>query len=84
MRKDRIITQLTDALSPRDIEVRDVSSDHHGHAGWSEAGETHFEVAINSPLFDGKSRIDAHRMVNDALAEEFASGLHALKIKIIR
>jgi len=26
----------------------------------------------------------AHRLVNDALAEELAGGLHALQIKIIR
>ncbi|MCE2517811.1 MAG: BolA family transcriptional regulator [Alphaproteobacteria bacterium] len=82
-RQDRIITALNAALSPRHLEVRDVSAQHHGHGGWREGGETHFEVDIASPEFDAMTRIAAHRMVNDALADELASGLHALQIKII-
>ena len=64
--------------------MRDVSHQHHGHAGWREGGETHFEVDITSALFDGQTRVAAHRMVNDALAEELNAGLHALQIKIIK
>lgn len=82
-RQDRIISQLNETLKPLELAVRDVSAQHHGHAGWREGGETHFEVDIKSQEFDGKSRVDAHRMVNDALADELASGLHALQIKII-
>jgi len=83
-RQDRIIAQLTAALAPTALEVRDVSHQHHGHAGWREGGETHFEVDIASPAFQGQTRVMAHRLVNDALAEELAGGLHALQIKIIR
>jgi stress-induced morphogen len=49
-----------------------------------EGGETHFEVDIRAPSLEGLSRIDAHRRVNDALAEELATGLHALQIRILR
>lgn len=83
-RQDRIINLLQNALSPSVLEVRDVSHQHHGHAGWREGGETHFEVDIASPQFEGQTRVAAHRMVNDALAEELAQGLHALQIKIIK
>ena len=83
-RQDRIINLLQNALSPSVLEVRDVSHQHHGHAGWREGGETHFEVDITSPQFEGQTRVAAHRMVNDALAEELAQGLHALQIKIIK
>ena len=83
-RHDRIISQLETVLSPTALDVRDVSHQHHGHAGWREGGETHFEVDIASPNFAGLTRVAAHRMVNDALASELASGLHALQIKIIR
>lgn len=83
-RQDRIINLLQNALSPSVLEVRDVSHQHHGHAGWREGGETHFEVDIASPQFEGQTRVAAHRMVNDALVEELAQGLHALQIKIIK
>lgn len=82
-RETRIREKLTQALEPTLLDVRDVSYQHHGHAGWREGGETHFEVDISSPQFTGKNRVAAHRLVNDALADEMASGLHALQIKII-
>lgn len=49
--------------------------------GASDAGETHFFVEIASAMFTGKSRVDAQRLVNEALDEEFKSGLHALRMK---
>jgi BolA protein len=33
-----------------------------------------------SAAFDGKSRIEQHRMINQALAEELAERVHALSI----
>jgi BolA protein len=77
-------TRLRAEFSPAELSVRDVSAQHHGHAGWREGGETHFEVDIRAPSLEGLSRIDAHRRVNDALAEELATGLHALQIRILR
>lgn len=42
----------------------------------------HYEVAIVSDLFNGKSRIDRQRMVMDAFAEELKTGeVHALTIQ---
>jgi BolA protein len=34
-----------------------------------------------SPAFEGKSRIERHRMINAALAAELAGSVHALAIK---
>jgi BolA family transcriptional regulator, general stress-responsive regulator len=34
-----------------------------------------------SPAFEGKSRIERHRMINAALAGELAGSVHALAIK---
>ena len=82
-RETRIREKLTNSLKPTVLDVRDVSNEHHGHAGWNESGETHFEVDIASPEFEGKIRVSAHRLVNDVLLDEFDSGLHALQIKII-
>jgi BolA protein len=77
---ERIERKLRVELAPDALEVTDDSAKHHGHAGWREGGETHFSVAIVSAAFAGKSRIDRHRLVNKALAEELAGSVHALAI----
>jgi len=77
---ERITRKLTEAFAPQQLEVIDESHQHHGHGGWREGGETHFRVNIVSDAFAGKSRIDRHRMVNAALAEELAERVHALAI----
>lgn len=77
---ERIAGKLEAQLSPQQLRVIDESHQHHGHAGWREGGETHFRVEIVSPAFAGKSRLDRHRLVNAALAEELADRVHALAI----
>lgn len=77
---DRIAGKLTAGLAPTQLKVIDESHQHHGHAGWREGGETHFRVEIISPAFAGKSRLERHRLVNAALAEELAGRVHALAI----
>lgn len=77
---DPIIKILTDAFSPLELEVVDESDRHKGHAGWRPEGGTHFRVRIVAEAFRSKSRLDIHRMINAALADELASGVHALAI----
>jgi BolA protein len=79
--RDRIAGKLTKALAPERLEVIDDSHRHAGHAGARPGGETHFAVHIVSPAFRGKSRLDRHRMVNEALASELKDGVHALAIR---
>lgn len=79
--KDTITSKLRDAFGPERIEVADESHLHEGHAGHRAGGETHFRVHIVSQRFEGKSRIERHRMVNEALAVELADRVHALAIK---
>ena len=78
--RERIERKLTAEFAPRELTVTDDSHKHHGHAGWREGGETHFSVAVLSQVFAGKSRIERHRLINAALAEELAGGVHALAI----
>jgi BolA protein len=80
-RAERIRAALTSSFAPEQLEVEDESARHKGHAGASPAGETHFRILIVSARFAGMNRIARHRAVTDALATEFASGLHALSIK---
>ncbi len=79
--QDWISATLRERLKPISLSVVDESHQHVGHGGWREGGETHFRLDIVSAAFQGKSRVERHRMVNDLLAEAFARGLHALAIK---
>ena len=79
--KDWITTTLNERLKPSRLEVEDESHRHAGHAGWREAGETHFRIDMVSEAFEGKSRVERHRLVNEALAGAFERGLHALAIR---
>jgi BolA protein len=65
---------------PAVLTVTDDSARHAGHAGARAGGETHYTIHLVSEVFRGKSRIDRHRVVNAAVAAEFASGLHALAL----
>lgn len=77
-----IRTKLTAALNPLRLEIVDESARHAGHAGMQghggTGGETHFRLAIVSPLFEGHSRVTRQRMVYDVLAHELAHGVHAI------
>jgi BolA protein len=73
--------KLTRVFRPQMLDVIDESHLHAGHAGSHPQGESHFRVKIVSEAFTGKSRLDAHRMVNEALADELASRVHALAIQ---
>jgi BolA family transcriptional regulator, general stress-responsive regulator len=77
---ERIAQKLRGAFSPRHLEVVDESHKHAGHAGARPGGETHFRVRIVAAVFDGKGRLDRHRLVNEALADELAGPVHALSI----
>ena len=79
--RDHITNKLSEAFTPESLDVTDESHLHEGHAGHRPGGETHFRVYIVSQAFEGKSRIERHRMINAALAAELAGSLHALAIK---
>jgi BolA protein len=78
--KDVIINKLREAFLPESLDVTDESHLHEGHAGHRPGGETHFRVYIVSPAFEGKSRVERHRMINAVLAAELAGSVHALAI----
>jgi BolA protein len=81
MRTADLITQkLTEAFSPQSRRVEDESQKHEGHAGARPGGQTHYRVYIVSQAFKGKTRLQRHRMINEALVEELAGGIHALAL----
>ncbi|MEO9167614.1 MAG: BolA family protein [Aestuariivirga sp.] len=71
------------ALAPHALQVIDESNQHIGHAGAHPSGESHFRVRISSQAFAGKSLLQKHRMVNEAVAEELKSRVHALAIEVL-
>ncbi len=81
-RQSRIAEILQKAFAPERLEVEDDSARHAGHAGARTGGETHFNVRMAAAGFEGLSRVARSRAVNEALAEEFATGLHALSLTL--
>jgi BolA protein len=78
--RDLIMEKLTNTFKPLHINVVDESHHHVGHSGHRPGGQTHFRVYIVAEAFKGKSRLERHRMVNDTLANELRTGVHALAI----
>ena len=77
----RISAKLAHAFQPAALQVIDESHHHAGHSGSRPDGESHFRVVIQAEAFRGKSRVEQHRMVNAALAEELKERVHALAIQ---
>ena len=80
--------KLTAALSPDRLELEDDSWRHagHHHDGGMDAqpgGESHFNLTIVSPAFQGQSRVARQRAVNALLKAELAGPVHALSIKAL-
>lgn len=73
-RQKRIFERLTEALSPQHLEVENESHLHSVPVN----SETHFKVLVVSAEFEGQSRIERQRRVNELLKEELRTGLHAL------
>ena len=73
--------KLMVALEPTRLDVVNESHLHAGHQSSPGTGESHFRVLIVSPSFTGKSRLERHRLVNAALAEELKGAVHALAVK---
>jgi stress-induced morphogen len=47
-----------------------------------EAGGDHLRAVVTAPQFEGRSRIDQHRLVRAAVRERFEDGsIHALSIQ---
>ncbi len=79
-REQQIRQCLENAFQPTELFLKDQSHLHAGHEG-AKDGRGHFDVTIVSLRFDGKNRLDRHRMVYDALGTLLESDIHALRIK---
>ena len=81
-RAERIRTTLECAFRGARVAVLDDSARHAGHAG-ARNGAGHFIVRVESQEFAGRSRLERHRLVYEALAEMLPSEIHALNIEAV-
>jgi stress-induced morphogen len=64
-----IETRLLAAFPGASVEVTDLTGT-----------EDHFQALVVTPAFDGKSRIEQHKMVYGALGELMNGAIHALAL----
>ena len=76
----RIEAILRGRFHPERLEIRDDSAAHAGHAG-AASGGGHYDVLIVAEEFEGKSLLDRHRLVNQALRDMIGREIHALALK---
>ena len=76
---ERIEKRLA-VLTPDSVELIDDSELHAGHEGAKEGGG-HFQLVVVSPLFEGKSTQQRHRMIHAALGDMLEREIHAVTIK---
>ena len=78
---ERMRAQLA-SLAPVDLAIEDDSARHAGHAG-AASGGGHYNLWMTSPLFEGRSRVERHRLVYDALADLMQREIHALAMVLL-
>lgn len=77
---ERIRLRLSEAFAPDEIEVRDDSALHAGHAG-ARSGGGHYGLRIVASAFAGHGTVARHRMIYEALGDMMKKDIHALAIK---
>lgn len=81
-RVERIRERLREGLDTDEITVADESHKHIGHPG-ARSGLGHFAVRVRSPAFAGKSMIERHRLVYEALGDMMQTDIHAVSIRAL-
>ena len=74
---DYLRAQL-EQLAPVQLDIRDDSASHAGHAGAKSGG--HYVVSIVAARFAGLGTMQRHRLVYDAAGDLMQNGIHALSI----
>ena len=71
MTPDELRKHLEKLAPDTSVEVKDLTGT-----------QDHYEVRIISPAFEGKSRVDQHRLVYDLIGAQMTTGeVHALTLK---
>ena len=70
MEQSEIERLIKASLPDAEVEITDLAGDNN-----------HFSALVTSSTFKGKSRIQQHKMVYDALGDKMGGILHALALK---
>lgn len=81
-KRQQIEDRLRDAFAPRELDVEDDSESHRGHSGFSEGGESHFNVYIRAEAFGPMNRLARHRAIHSALGPQLIAEIHALALDV--
>jgi len=71
--------RLQSEFQPEELDIRDDSHLHVGHAG-ARDGRGHFHVSIRADAFEGKRPLARHKLIYEALGDLMKSDIHALQI----
>lgn len=82
MTSERIKQKLNEFLQPTTIEIIDDSASHAGHAG-AKQGAGHYNVTIVAETFEGKTLVQRHQLIYQALGDLMKTEIHALGINAI-
>lgn len=73
--------KIEEHLNPISVEIINESHLHAGHQeSFDGTGETHLRIKVVSQVFEGMTRVNRHRQINELVAEEISKGLHAIAI----
>lgn len=78
-RVEKITQLLSQAFHPNQLQVRDDSALHAGHAG-AASGAGHFHVVIRAAAFEGMAPLAKHRAVYAAVDSMMGCDIHAISI----
>jgi BolA family transcriptional regulator, general stress-responsive regulator len=79
-REQLLRERLEKRFSPSELDVRNESHLHAGHAG-AAGGAGHFRIKIVSEAFRGIAPLARHRMVYAAVDDLLETEIHALAIE---
>ena len=69
---EEIKSMIKEAIPDAEITIQDLAGD-----------ENHYSATIKSKIFNGKSKIDQHKIVYKALKGKMGNELHALQLYTI-
>jgi BolA protein len=82
MTSELIRQLLNDTFKPTLLEIIDHSAAHAGHAG-ARSGGGHYHVTITAEVFEGKSLVQRHQLIYNALGDMMKQQIHALGINAL-
>ena len=75
--QELIRNKIQEEFDPLHLDVVDESHKHRG------GSESHFKILVVSNKFEGQSRVDRQRSMNELLRDELAGPIHALMQRLL-